>query len=120
MFRRRRPARQFISEDLPPATAIKGAIDNVMIFNKALTAAEIAALYNGGSGTETIPGGSQQASYSANGWSLDTAEDLAVKVDFHYGDVSAAEGWIGMSVGDDANYVSISSGSDGNASVFLL
>ena len=74
-----------------------GSIDNVMLFNRALTAAEIAALYNGGSGTETISGGSQQASYSANGWSLDTAEDFAVKVDFHYSDVSTAEGWVGIS-----------------------
>ena len=69
-----------------------GAIDNVMIFNRALTAEEIAALYNGGSGTETISGGSQQASYSANGWSFDTAEDFAVKVDFHYSDVSVCRG----------------------------
>ena len=75
-------------------------------------------MYNGGSGTETLSSGSQQASYSANGWNLDTAEDFAVKVDFHYSDVSAAEGWIGMSVGDDANYVSISSGSDGGQSYF--
>jgi len=35
----------------------KGAIDNVMIFNRALTAEEIATLYNGGSGTEIIPSG---------------------------------------------------------------
>jgi hypothetical protein len=98
----------------------KGSIDNAMVFNRALTAEEIAALYNGGSGTEIIPGGGgeQQASYAANGWSFDTAEDLAVKVDFHYGDISAAEGWIGMSVGDDVNYVSISTGSDSNASYF--
>jgi hypothetical protein len=97
---------------------MKGAIDNAMIFNRALTAAEIAALYNGGSGTETISGGSQQASYSANGWKLDTAEDLAVKVDFHYGDVSVSEGWAGITVGDDVNYVSISSGSDGGQSYY--
>jgi hypothetical protein len=32
----------------------KGAIDNVMIFDGALTIEEIAALYNGGSGTEII------------------------------------------------------------------
>jgi hypothetical protein len=96
----------------------KGSIDNAMVFNKALTAAEISALYNGGNGTETLNQGSQQASYSANGWKLNMAEDLAVKVDFHYGDVSTAEGWIGLSVGDDTNYVSISSGSDGGQSYF--
>jgi hypothetical protein len=101
--------------------SFKGAIDNVMIFNRALTAGEIAALYNGGSGTETIPGGGeggQQASYAANGWSLDTDDDLAVKVDFHYSNVSSQEGWAGMSVGDDANFVSISCGSDGGQSYF--
>ena len=54
--------------------------------------------------------------YTANGWRLDMAEDFAVKLDYHYSDVSMAEGWIGMSVGDDANYVSISAGSDGNQS----
>jgi lysophospholipase L1-like esterase len=74
----------------------KGAIDNAMIFNRALTAEEIAALYNGGNGTE----------------------DLEVKVDFRYDNVSLAEGWIGMSVGDDANYVTISVGSHGIASCF--
>jgi hypothetical protein len=101
---------------------MKGAIDNAMIFNRALTAEEIAALYNQGKGTETIPGNEapamQQASFTPNGWRLDTARDLAVKVDFHYGDTSSAEGWTGMSVGDDVNYVSISAGSDGNASYY--
>ena len=102
---------------------MKGAIDNVMIFNRALTAAEIAALYNQGSGTETIPGAEapamQQASFAPNGWRLDTSRDLAVKVDFHYGDTSSTEGWTGISVGDNANnYVSISAGSDGNAAYF--
>ena len=41
-----------------------------------------------------------------------------VKIDFHYSDLSAAEGWIGINVGDDANYVSISVGSDSNQSYF--
>jgi hypothetical protein len=54
-----------------------GAIDNVMVFNRALTSQEIAALYNGGNGTEDISGSQKQASYSANGWKLDTIEDLA-------------------------------------------
>jgi hypothetical protein len=75
-------------------------------------------LYNGGNGTEDLSAESHRASYAANGWSFDTAKDLAMKVDFHYGDISAAEGWIGMSVGDDANYVSISTGSDSNDSYF--
>ncbi len=56
--------------------------------------------------------------YKANGWSFDTAEDLAFKVDFRYSDVSTADGWMGMSVGDDANYVSISVGSDNDASYY--
>ncbi|MCJ7729782.1 MAG: hypothetical protein MUO27_07905, partial [Sedimentisphaerales bacterium] len=58
------------------------------------------------------------AFYNANGWSFDAAEDIAVKIDFHYSNVSMAEGWIGISIGDDANYVSISTGSDSNASYF--
>jgi hypothetical protein len=96
----------------------KGAIDNVMIFNRAMTAEEIAALYNAGNGTEDLSAESHQASYAANGWSLDTAQDLAVKVDFHHSDVSLAESWVGISVGDDTNYVAISAGSDGNAAYF--
>ncbi len=58
------------------------------------------------------------AFYNANGWSFDAAKDIAVKIDFHYSNVSMAESWIGISVGDDANYVSISTGSDSNASYF--
>jgi hypothetical protein len=98
--------------------SIKGAIDNVMIFNRALTAEEIATLYNEGAGTEDIAGAQRQAYYSANGWSFDTAEDFEMKVDFSYSDVSSADGWIGINVGDDANYVSISAGSDSNESYF--
>jgi lysophospholipase L1-like esterase len=56
--------------------------------------------------------------YTANGWSLDVTKDFEVKVNFHYGQTSEAEGWTGISIGDDANYVSISAGSDGNASYF--
>jgi hypothetical protein len=59
-----------------------------------------------------------EAFYTSNCWSLDTSEDLAIKVDFHYISVSESNGWIGISVGDDANYVSISSGSDSNSSYF--
>jgi len=58
------------------------------------------------------------AFYAANGWKLDTARDFAVKVDFNYSGVSLAEGWIGMNIGDDANYVSISVGSDGYQSYY--
>jgi hypothetical protein len=94
-----------------------GSIDNAMVFNRALTAEEITALYNTGNGTETLSG-SHQASYTANGWTFDTAEDFAVKVDFHYGDVSTAGGWAGMSVGDDANYVSVSAGYEGSDKYF--
>ena len=43
-----------------------GAIDNVMVFNKALTAAEVAVLYNSGNGTELVP-----ATYTAIGFGLD-------------------------------------------------
>jgi lysophospholipase L1-like esterase len=56
--------------------------------------------------------------YNANGWNIDIAYDFEVKVDFHYSDLSVAEGWIGMNVGDDVNYVSISVGSDSNQSYF--
>jgi hypothetical protein len=100
------------------ATYLKGAIDDVMLFNRVLTNDEIAALYNAGNGTEDISGGSYQASYAANGWSFDVAEDFAVKVDFHYSDTSGSDGWTGMSVGDDANYVSISTGADNSGSYF--
>ena len=90
-----------------------GAIDNVMVFDRALTADEIAMLYNEGQGTEDISGGTKQAAYNANGWSLDTGQDLAVSVDYHYGSVSSSDGWAGITVGDEVNYVSISVGSDG-------
>jgi lysophospholipase L1-like esterase len=59
-----------------------------------------------------------EAFYTSNYWSLDTTEDLAIKVDFHYGGISASTGYIGMSIGDDVNYVSISAGSDSNSSYF--
>jgi hypothetical protein len=90
-----------------------GSIDNVMVFNRALTADEITMLYNQGLGIEDISGSPKQASYNANGWSLNTGQDLAVRVDYHYGAVSASEGWAGITVGDDVNYVSMSVGSDG-------
>jgi lysophospholipase L1-like esterase len=58
------------------------------------------------------------AFYTANGWRLDIAGDFAVRIDYHYSYVSIAEGWVGMSIGDDANYVLISAGSDGGQSYF--
>jgi hypothetical protein len=96
----------------------KGAIDNAMVFNRALTAAEISALHNGGNGTENMPVESHQASYTSNGWSFDTGADFEVKVDYHYGDVSTEAGWLGMSIGDDVNYVSISVGSEGGSKYY--
>lgn len=56
--------------------------------------------------------------YNANGWSFDVREDFAVKIDFHYSAVSVAKGWVRISVGDDANYVSISAGSSGDGAYF--
>jgi lysophospholipase L1-like esterase len=56
--------------------------------------------------------------YVANGWDLNTMEDLAVKIDFHYNKISQADGWIGISVGDDSNYVEISVGCDNNVPYF--
>ncbi|MDD5328329.1 MAG: SGNH/GDSL hydrolase family protein [Phycisphaerae bacterium] len=58
------------------------------------------------------------AFYKANGWNFDVAKDFAVKVDFHYSNLSQVDGWVGMNVGDDSNYVSISAGSDNNKSYF--
>jgi len=59
------------------------------------------------------------SSYSANGWKFDVSRDFAVKVDFHYGDGNVIEGRVGISVGDDVNYVSISAGVDGNDLFFF-
>ena len=56
--------------------------------------------------------------YKANGWNFDVTEDFAVKVDFHYSNLSQVEGWVGMNVGDNSNYISISAGSDSNKSYF--
>jgi hypothetical protein len=56
--------------------------------------------------------------YKANGWSFNVVEDFAVKVDFHYSAISVAKSWVGISVGDDANYVLISAGSSGNEAYF--
>jgi hypothetical protein len=45
----------------------KGSIDNVMIFDRALTAEEIGVLYNGGSGTEIINGGEVEGDINNDG-----------------------------------------------------
>jgi hypothetical protein len=98
-----------------------GEIDNVMIFDRALTAEEISLLYNSGNGTEDIPDGIAEttvADYTANGWSLKATEDFAIKADFHYSDVSVGDGWAGITVADNNSYVSISAGSDSNDSYF--
>jgi hypothetical protein len=101
-----------------------GSIDNVMIFDRALTTEEIKALYNNGNGTETIPtggGGYGSAFYVANGWSFDVAGegDFEVKVDFHYSDTSSSDGWVEMALENTKdNYVSLSAGFDGNEAYF--
>ena len=46
-----------------------GGIDNVMLFNKALTQAEIDVLYNAGNGTELVP-----TTYTAIGFGLDATK----------------------------------------------
>ncbi|MFH1370356.1 MAG: LamG domain-containing protein [Planctomycetota bacterium] len=43
-----------MNDDDTPVSFFKGALDNVMIFNKALSTDEIAFLYNGGAGTEEL------------------------------------------------------------------
>ena len=96
-----------------------GSIDNVMIFDKALSQEEISYLYNNGDGTETIPGGGLSTSdYIANGWSFDINEDFAMEVDFHYGSFSDQDGWVGITVENADSYFSISAGSDSNESYF--
>jgi hypothetical protein len=56
--------------------------------------------------------------YVANGWDMNTTEDLAVKINFHYSNISLTDGWIGINVGDNANYVEISAGCDINGAYF--
>jgi hypothetical protein len=58
------------------------------------------------------------AFYVDNGWSFDVNENFAVEVDFHYNKISQRDGWIGITIEDDDNYVSISAGSDSNESYF--
>jgi hypothetical protein len=102
------------------ATYFKGTIDNVMLFNRVLDGNEIAALYNGSDGTETVPKYTSYGSeYSSNGWSADGGKDFQIKVDWHYAAVSNPAAWVGMTIQkDDANYVSIMAGADGNVPYF--
>jgi methyl coenzyme M reductase beta subunit len=100
----------------------KGAVDNVMVFDRALTAQEIAILYNGGSGTETIPSDHFYAAYLANGWQFDVSEDFQVKIDVHYSALSSNDGWMGITIekaGDPDNYVSLSAGTAANQPYFF-
>jgi methyl coenzyme M reductase beta subunit len=100
----------------------KGAVDNVMVFDRALTAQEIAILYNGGAGTESIPSDHFYAAYLANGWQFDVSEDFQVKVGFHYSALSSNDGWMGITLekaGDPDNYVSLSAGTNTNQPYFF-
>ena len=95
-----------------------GTIDNMMIFDKALSQDEISYLYNSGNGTESFSagGGYGSAFYTANGWKFDVNEDFEARVDFHYSDTSSgSDGWVEMAVeSTEGNYVSLSAGFDGN------
>jgi lysophospholipase L1-like esterase len=56
--------------------------------------------------------------YTANGWGFNTAQNFAVSISFHYSNVSDEQGWMGICISDDSDYVTISAGSDSNASYF--
>jgi len=58
------------------------------------------------------------AFYSANGWEFDVNESFAIQVDFHYGQISYQDVWLGMIVENDDSYVSILAGSDSNMPYF--
>ncbi|MBN1786898.1 MAG: PASTA domain-containing protein, partial [Sedimentisphaerales bacterium] len=102
------------------STYLKGIIDNVMLFNKALDEDEIAALYNGGSGTEDMPAPvSGNSEFSANGWSIDANENFQAEVDFYYNAVSSPPAWIGLTIEKDIdNYISILAGADNSTPRF--
>jgi hypothetical protein len=98
-----------------------GSIDNVMIFNRALTAEEISSLYNSGNGTEIIPsgGGYGSAGYAANGWYFVPDQNFQAKVDFHYSVSGSGDGRVEMALEkNDGNYVSLSAGFDGSQPYF--
>jgi hypothetical protein len=101
--------------------AFTGSIDNVMIFDRALTTEEISYLYNGGNGTEVIPsgGGYGSAFYTANGWNFVPDQNFQAKVDFHYSDTGNGDGRVEMALEkNDGNYVSLSAGFDGSQPYF--
>jgi hypothetical protein len=102
------------------ATYLKGAMDNVMLFNRVLDGNEIAALYNTGSGTETMPQGQPYNSeYLANGWGIDANEDFQMKVDFHYSAAGSSAGRVGMTIEKDPdNYILILAGTESNVPYF--
>jgi subtilisin family serine protease len=56
------------------------------------------------------------AVYAANGWALDTNESFAVEVEFGYLPDANVPGWVGFTIEDEQDYVSISAGADGNES----
>jgi lysophospholipase L1-like esterase len=56
--------------------------------------------------------------YTANGWGFNTAQNFAISINFHYSNVSDEQGWIGICISDDSDYVTLSTGSDSNASYF--
>ena len=49
-----------------PTRHFDGGMDNVMVFDKVLTAAEISALYNSGSGTELVPATFEAFNFTLN------------------------------------------------------
>jgi hypothetical protein len=102
------------------ATYFKGSIDNVLLFDRALTSDEVAALYNAGAGTETVPEYTAcNSEYSANTWSIDPNENFQAKVDYHYSAAGSPAGRIGMTIENNYdNYVSILAGADGNSPHF--
>jgi hypothetical protein len=98
--------------------SFNGSIDNVMIFDRALSADEIEILYSEGNGTETLPSDHDFAAYLANGWSIDAAEDFEVKADFHYSSISQRDGWVGITIENDDVYAALSVGSDSGAAYY--
>jgi len=96
-----------------------GSIDNAMVFDRALTADEISELYNrSNGGDESIPAvDSFGAEFSSNIWSIDNSGDFQAKIDYHYSDLSASNGSMGITVGN-GKYVSVSAGSEDNNKYF--
>jgi hypothetical protein len=54
-----------------------GSIDNVFIFDRALTSDEISILYNQGNGTETFPHDTLLAHYASRCWGFDVNQTFA-------------------------------------------